>query len=136
MNIDNLTLQNKDGDQIDLDLTRAIVYFYPKADTPGCTTEAKAFTDHLDEFTKHGFTIYGISPDSVDDICNFSDKYDLQHVLLADPDKEAAKAFNSIKQGRIQRRTFIICDGIVIQKWDHKPGQTEEQVLEAVKDLQ
>ena len=95
---------------------RVVLYFYPKADTPGCTTEACEFRDHLKQFGKKGAAVVGISPDKPAAQAKFKDKYDLPFTLLADEEKAAAQAFGVWKEknmyGRkvmgIERSTFVI----------------------------
>ncbi len=102
---------------------KLILYFYPKDDTPGCTTQACDFRDNLDDFDADGYHIVGISPDGVDSHEAFRDKYDLNFPLLADPDHEVAKAYGVYREKTtfgnkhmgIVRSTFIIDEEGVIQ---------------------
>jgi thioredoxin-dependent peroxiredoxin len=95
---------------------RVVLYFYPKADTPGCTLESCEFRDHVREFEKKGATVVGISPDKPAAQEKFKAKYDLPFVLLSDDQKTAAQAFGVWKEktmyGRkvmgIERSTFVI----------------------------
>jgi peroxiredoxin Q/BCP len=95
---------------------RVVLYFYPKADTPGCTTESCEFRDHLQDFEKKGATIVGISPDKAAAQDKFKTKYDLPFLMLSDAEKEAAQAFGVWKEklmyGKkvmgIERSTFVI----------------------------
>jgi len=95
---------------------RVVLYFYPKADTPGCTTEACEFRDHLKQFTKKGAAVVGISPDKPAAQAKFKTKYDLPFTLLADEEKAAAQAFGVWKEKNmygkkvmgIERSTFVI----------------------------
>jgi len=95
---------------------RVVLYFYPKADTPGCTIESCEFRDHAKEFAKKGVTVVGISPDKPVAQEKFKAKYDLPFVMLSDSEKEAAQAFGVWKEktmyGRkvmgIERSTFVI----------------------------
>ena len=95
---------------------RVVLYFYPKADTPGCTTEACEFRDLKGELAKKGTTVLGISPDKPAAQAKFKQKYDLPFTLLADEDKAAAEAYGVWKEknmyGRkvmgIERTTFVI----------------------------
>lgn len=72
---------------------RVLVYFYPKDDTPGCTTEACSFRDDFSAYREAGVTILGISPDSQESHANFSRKYQLPFTLLADPDHRVCDAY-------------------------------------------
>jgi peroxiredoxin Q/BCP len=95
---------------------RVVLYFYPKADTPGCTTEACEFRDRIQEFAGKGVTVAGISPDKPAANAKFQTKYDLPFALLSDEDKSAAQAFGVWKEklmyGKkvmgIERTTFVI----------------------------
>jgi peroxiredoxin Q/BCP len=95
---------------------RVVLYFYPKADTPGCTLESCEFRDHAGGFAKKGATVVGISPDKPAAQEKFKTKYDLPFVLLSDTEKEAAQAFGVWKEktmyGKkvmgIERSTFVI----------------------------
>lgn len=72
-----------------------IVYFYPKDDTPGCTIEAKEFSDSIDDFAKLGTNVIGISADTPESHIRFSDKYGLKVKLLSDPEKKALTAYGA-----------------------------------------
>jgi peroxiredoxin Q/BCP len=95
---------------------RVVLYFYPKADTPGCTTEACEFRDDLKAFAKKGAAVVGISPDTPAAQAKFKQKYGLPFTLLADEEKAAAQAYGVWKEknmyGRkvmgIARTTFVI----------------------------
>jgi peroxiredoxin Q/BCP len=95
---------------------RVVLYFYPKADTPGCTTESCEFRDGIQAFAKKGATVIGISPDKPAAQAKFKEKYDLPFTLLADEDKAAAEAYGVWKEKNmygkkvmgIERTTFII----------------------------
>ncbi len=93
-----------------------VLYFYPKADTPGCTTEACEFRDHIVAFAEKGVAVVGISPDKPAAQAKFKSKYALPFTLLADEDKAAAQAYGVWKEknlyGRksmgIERTTVIV----------------------------
>ena len=95
---------------------RVVLYFYPKADTPGCTVEACEFRDEAKKFAAKGAAVVGISPDKPAALDKFKSKYDLPFVLLSDAEKEAAQAFGVWKEkmmyGKkvmgIERSTFVI----------------------------
>lgn len=103
---------------------KVVLYFYPKADTPGCTTEACEFRDFSKEFAKKNAVIVGISPDAVKSQAKFKGKFDLPFTLLADVDKAAAEAYGVYKEKNmygkkvmgIERTTFIIGSGGKIEK--------------------
>jgi peroxiredoxin Q/BCP len=95
---------------------RVVLYFYPKAGTPGCTVEACEFRDGMKAIAKKGAAVIGISPDKPAAQAKFKQKYDLPFTLLADEEKTAARAYGVWKEknmyGRkvmgIERTTFVI----------------------------
>ena len=122
-----------------------VLYFYPKDDTPGCTTQACAFRDELMAFQDAGVRVVGVSPDKPASHARFDKKYNLDFTLLADVDKSLASAFGVWKlkknYGReymgIERSTFVLdANGAVVREWrgvrvaGHVP-----QVLEVVRAL-
>lgn len=122
-----------------------VVYFYPRDDTPGCTTEAKDFSCLVDEFKKAGAEVIGISPDDVKSKAKFRKKYDLTVHLAADPEQTTATAYGVWVQksmyGKtymgVERSTFLVGkDGKLVQVWNKVkvPGHAED-VLKAVKAL-
>jgi thioredoxin-dependent peroxiredoxin len=100
----------------DLKGKRVVLYFYPKADTPGCTTEACEFRDASQELEEKGAVVVGVSPDKPAAQAKFKQKYNLPFTLLADEEKSAAEAYGVWKEknmyGRkvmgIERTTFVI----------------------------
>jgi thioredoxin-dependent peroxiredoxin len=95
---------------------RVVLYFYPRADTPGCTVEACEFRDGIKAFGKKGTAVIGVSPDKPSAQAKFKEKYDLPFTLLADENKAAAEAYGVYKEKNmygkkvmgIERTTFII----------------------------
>lgn len=86
-----------------------VLYFFPKADTPGCTVESKAFRDHYKELVAKHVHVVGISTDSVDDQCAFAEKYQLPFPLVADHARTIAKQYGVLRpSGRANRVTFFI----------------------------
>lgn len=73
--------------------SKYILFFYPKDDSPGCTKEACSLRDHYNVFEKHGYKIFGVSPDNEKKHQKFIDKYEFQYSLLADPNKEMINSF-------------------------------------------
>lgn len=117
------------------------VYFYPKDDTPGCTTEACSFRDNIYAFKAIGANIVGISVDDVDSHKKFSDKYKLPFTLLADEGGETSKAYGVLRDYMLMkiasRQSFIIDpDGIVVKHYEKvDPDTHTAEVLDDLKDL-
>ena len=113
------TLKNDKGETVSLaDFAgqRVILYFYPKANTPGCTTEACDFSDNMDQFKEASVAVLGISPDPVEKLAKFRDDHNLTVQLLSDESKETLEAYGAfgekknygkIVQGVI-RSTFLV----------------------------
>ncbi|MFC7045762.1 thioredoxin-dependent thiol peroxidase [Halobacteriaceae archaeon GCM10025711] len=105
-------LPDQDGDTVslaDFRGRRVVVYFYPRADTPGCTTEACGFRDAWDEFEDRDVAVVGISDDPVADLAAFQEKYDLPFHLLSDESGEVASAYDSYGEKQMFGNTF---DGV------------------------
>ena len=103
------TLKNSEGQDVSLSDyagKSVIVYFYPKAATPGCTTEACDFRDNLNSLQGAGYSVLGISPDSPQDIAKFAADESLTFPLLSDPDNEVAKAYGSYGEKTVNGNTF------------------------------
>lgn len=124
---------------------KLVLYFYPKDDTPGCTTEGQGFRDHYAAFRKAGTEILGVSRDSVNSHERFRSKQDFPFQLASDEDEALCRLFDVIREknmyGRkvmgIERSTFLIDDkGVLRQEWRKVkvPGHVEE-VLEAARGL-
>jgi thioredoxin-dependent peroxiredoxin len=121
-----------------------LVYFYPKADTPGCTTQACGVRDHHADYAKVGTTVVGISPDTVKKVKKFHEKYDLDFPLLADADHAVADAFGVWVEKSMygktyfgnERTTFVIGgDGRVSHVLRKvKPADHDELVLAALAE--
>lgn len=127
------------------DRSSVVLYFYPKDDTPGCTTEACAFRDLLPVFEAQGSVILGISPDDQASHKKFADKFTLSFPLLADPDHQIAEAYGVWKEKNnygknymgIERTTFVIDkDGNIAKIYPRvKVEQHADKVLEFIKTL-
>jgi len=108
----------------DLKGRRVVLYFYPKADTPGCTVEACEFRDGIQAFAKKGTAVVGVSPDKPEAQAKFKTRYGLPFTLLADEDRAAAQAYGVWKEKNmygkktmgIERTTFVIAPGGKIEK--------------------
>ena len=119
-----------------------VLYFYPKDDTPGCTTEACAMRDARDELTELGAEVVGISRDEAASHDKFKAKYNLNFTLLSDPDKVAMEAYGAWgkkmfgKEG-VLRKTFIINpDGQVVKVYGRvTPLGHGEQVIAELQSL-
>ena len=103
-----------------------VLYFYPKADTPGCTNEAKDFTEHADAFAQAGVTVIGVSKDPVKKLDKFKAKYDLKVTLASDEETGVCEAYGvwveKSMYGKtymgVERATFLIDgSGVVRRVW-------------------
>ena len=149
--IADFTLQNQDGKTVhlsDYKKTPVVLFFYPRADTPGCTIESCGFRDAFEKFQKAGITVLGISRDTVKDQKKFKDKYDLPYDLIADPDMELINRFDLVKPKNmygklvkgVKRTTYLIApaDAQGKQRLIHtfeevKPEGHAEEVLALLK---
>ena len=122
-----------------------VLYFYPKDNTPGCTTEAMQFRDHHKDFVKAGAVVFGVSRDNMASHDKFKQSLELPFELIADTEEKLCHMFgvvkNKIMYGKkvkgIERSTFLIgADGVLKQEWRglKVPGHVDE-VLKAVKLL-
>jgi len=138
-------LQSDEGETVRLSDFRGrpvVLYFYPKDDTPGCTTEACEFRDAYDVFRERGAEVLGVSPDDVASHGKFKSKYGLPFTLLADPDHQVAEKYGvwteRTRYGKkymgINRSTFIIDrDGNVAQAMmGIKPAGHASTVLDSL----
>jgi len=144
----DFTLPDHDGNPVTLSALRGepvVVYFYPKASTPGCTTQACGVRDHLAEYAKLGARVLGVSPDPVKAIARFHDKQSLNFTLLADEDHAICEQYGVWVQKSMygkkfwgaQRSTFVIgSDGVIADVIEKvKPATHDELVLEALVAL-
>lgn len=131
---------NEDGKTVNLGAfykvnKYVLVYFYPKADTPGCTAQACSLRDSYAELQKKGVAIFGVSTDSVEDQKKFKEKHKLPFTLLSDKNKNVAKAFDvSVNMGFASRQAFLISDNKVV--WLDKSASTKEQAQDILKFLE
>ncbi len=141
----DFTLPDQDGNSVSLSGLRGetvVLYFYPKADTPGCTAQACGVRDHRPDYEHAGAVVLGVSPDPIKRIAAFDQKYGLGFPLLADEDHTVAEAYGvwveKSMYGRkymgVERSTFVIGpDGVVQQVFRRvKPGEHDELVLGAL----
>jgi peroxiredoxin Q/BCP len=141
-------LPDQDGETVKLSALRGqtvVVYFYPKADTPGCTTQACSIRDRRDEYEAAGVRVLGISPDPVKKVKKFHDKRELNFTLLADEDHAVCEAYGVWAQKSMygktywgaQRATFIVDgDGDVVHVIPKASPKThDDEVLKALAEL-
>ncbi len=142
------TLESSEGGKVKLaDLAGkiAVIYFYPRDNTPGCTVEAEEFRDNLAALERAGAVVYGVSKDSIASHCKFRDKYKLTFPLLTDPDTKMMEAWGAwgdkVMYGKkmkgIIRSTVVVgADGKVAKHWPKvKAKGHAAEVLAAVKEL-
>jgi thioredoxin-dependent peroxiredoxin len=144
----DFTLPDQRGNPVTLSDLRGqtlVVYFYPRADTPGCTTQACGVRDHTADYDEIDARVIGVSPDPVAAVRKFADKYDLGFTLLADEDHAVADAYGTWGEksmyGKtymgVQRATFIIdADGRIAKAFPKvSPKTHDDVVLEALGAL-
>jgi thioredoxin-dependent peroxiredoxin len=130
--------KNQDGEAVKLAEAGAkgytLVYFYPKADTPGCTKQACSLRDSYAALTDKGVKIYGVSTDKVESQKAFKTKYKLPFDLLADSDSKVVNAFGVPKtMGFSKRQAFLFKDGKLV--WSDQNASTEQQAQDVLKFL-
>jgi thioredoxin-dependent peroxiredoxin len=141
----DFTLPDQEGQPVSLSGLRGkpvVLYFYPKADTPGCTTQACGVRDHRADYEGAGAVVLGVSPDPVKKIAKFADKFTLGFPLLADEDHAVAEAYGVWAEksmyGRTymgnERTTFVIGpDGVITDVFRKvKPAEHDGLVLGAL----
>jgi peroxiredoxin Q/BCP len=141
-------LPDPNGDPVklsDLKGQAVVLYFYPRADTPGCTTQTCGIRDRSGEYEAAGVRVIGVSPDEVDAVAKFAEKFDLEFTLLADADHAVAEAYGTWveksmygkKYMAVQRATFIIDPGGKVARAFPKvsPKQHDDLVLNALGEL-
>jgi peroxiredoxin Q/BCP len=149
--VENFTTQDQDGNTIsltDFASSPVVLFFYPRADTPGCTIEACSFRDAIDDLKAAGAVILGISRDTVKAQKKFADKFSLKYPLLADPDEKICDYFEVIKPKNmygklvkgVQRNTYLIAPADkegkqrLLHVWTKvKPEGHAEEVLAYMK---
>jgi peroxiredoxin Q/BCP len=135
----------KDFTLSDLRGKNVVLYFYPRADTPGCTTQACGIRDRNADYAKAGAEVVGVSPDPVAKVARFADKFDLDFTLLGDEQHEVADSYGTWveksmygkKYWGVQRATFLIDgDGKVAKVFPKvSPKTHDELVLAALAEL-
>lgn len=145
--IDDFTLQNQDEETIhlsDFAGRPVVLFFYPKADTPGCTIEACGFRDTFSKLQEAGAVVLGISRDTPKAQKRFQEKYGLPYALLADTDETVCKQFDVLREKNmygkkvigIERTTFLIGpDQRLLKKFPKvKPEGHADEVLQALEN--
>jgi len=142
------TLEGADGKKVSLKDFRgknAIVYFYPRDNTSGCTKEAQGFRDLWKDFQKSDTVVIGISPDSIASHEKFAEKHDLPFILLSDPDKKVMVKYGAFGektmygkkvQGVIRSTVWVGPNGKVKKHWRRVPKAADHpaKVLEALAE--
>lgn len=149
--IGDFTAEDQDGNSVSLSefaATPVVLFFYPRADTPGCTIEACSFRDSISELKEAGVTVLGISRDTVRAQKKFADKFHLKYPLLADAEEKICDAFGVMKPKNmygkmvkgVERNTYLIAPADVEGKqrllhlWTKvKPEGHAEEVLAYVR---
>ena len=145
----DFTLPDQDGVEVSLnDFSGkwAVLYFYPRDDTPGCTIEACEFTDGIETFTGLDAVVLGCSPDTPEKHRKFIDKHDLRVRLLSDPDHDVMEAYGAwgeknmygkVTVGVIRSTVIIDPDGRIAHRWKRvKAKGHADKVREKLEELQ
>ena len=140
----NFTLKNQDGGEFSLETNKGkvwtVLYFYPKADTPGCTKQACAFRDAIKVIEKENTRVYGVSTNSVKDLKKFQDKYKLKFELLSDEEGKVSKLYDTkiplLKMSK--RHTFILDPQLHVRfiETDVDPAMDAQVVANKIIELQ
>lgn len=140
--VPSVTAPNENGEPVDVAKECAdgltLVYFYPKADTPGCTAQACSLRDGIADLKEIGVSVIGVSHDSVAAQKKFKEKYDLPFTLIADSEGKVIEAFGvpTMIAGMAKRQSFLVKDGKVV--WRSLDAQTSthaKEVEDAVASL-
>jgi peroxiredoxin Q/BCP len=138
--IPEVEAKTQDGKTIKLQEAGAkgwvLVYFYPKADTPGCTKQACSLRDAYEKLTKEGVQVYGVSTDSVEEQKAFAEKFKLPFTLLADKDASVVKAFGvPTMRGDAfaKRQAYLFKDGKLV--WRDLKASTEKQAADVLAEI-
>lgn len=134
-----VTVNDQDGRAVDPAAEGSqgwtLVYFYPKADTPGCTKQACSLRDSYASLTGKGIRVYGVSTDDEKAQKAFQEKYKLPFTLLADKDKKVLAAFGvPATMGFAKRQAYLFRDGVLV--WRDLEAATSEQAAEVLKAMQ
>ncbi|WP_227134455.1 thioredoxin-dependent thiol peroxidase [Halorubellus salinus] len=142
-------LQNQDGEPVALSSyagQRVVVYFYPRANTEGCTVEACSFRDRWDDYGERDVAVLGVSDDDVDDLAEFANDYDLPFELLSDPEGEVSLLYESYGEKEmfgntfdgVFRNTYVVgADGTVELAYEGvDPEEHADEILADIDDLE
>jgi len=140
-----ITLTDHRGETVAVDPAAAshtVVYFYPRADTPGCTAEACGFRDEWDAFEDRDIAVIGVSDDPVEDLEPFAAEYDLPFALLSDPDGAVAAAYDSYGEKSMFGNTFdgvfrntYVLDGTGTVVLAYEGVSPEDHAVEILDDI-
>lgn len=137
----DFSLPDQDGNEVRLSDLRGqtvVLYFYPRADTPGCTIQACGVRDRGADYKAAGARVLGVSPDPISEVSKFAKKYDLDFTLLADADHAVADAYGSWGErsmyGKkfmgVQRSTFLIdAEGTIAKAFPKVSPKTHDEVV-------
>ena len=131
--VPDIVARNQDDERVRPDFgTATVLYFYPKDDTPGCTTEAREFEDELERYEQYGVAVYGVSTDDVESHRAFAEAEDISFDLLADPDGNVADAFGvELVDGHAKRTTFVVAHNRVVGLYEGvRPAGHASDVLQ------
>lgn len=144
----DFTLKDQDGQPLTLSSLHGapvLIYFYPKDETPGCTTQAQGIRDEWDAFEQRKVIVLGISPDGIESHRAFCNNHGLPHTLLSDPEHEVMEAYGAWGEkvlygktsiGVIRSSVLLDADGTVVKVWKRAQAKTHaERALKAVDDL-
>lgn len=130
--------QNQAGETVKVSFEEpTVLYFYPRDNTPGCTTEACQFNEELETYDEAGVRVVGVSTDEVSSHASFADEHGIEFDLLADPDGEIAEQFGvNVERGRADRVTFVVVDGEIEAVYTGvKPdGHARTVLMEMIED--
>jgi peroxiredoxin Q/BCP len=138
-------LDNHAGESVALPTEgTVVVYFYPRADTPGCTTEACSFRDAWNEYESRGIDVFGVSDNPVEDLAAFRAEHSLTVELLSDPDGAVASAYDSYGEKNVFgdtvegtfRNTYVVRDGTVVLAYEGvDPEDHADELLADIDSL-
>jgi thioredoxin-dependent peroxiredoxin len=138
----DLDLTTESGEHVDtagLTGQKTVLYFYPKDDTPGCTKEACAFRDRMEDYVEAGIQVHGVSLDSPESHGEFREKYDLNFPLLTDEGGRASESLGVLRENRkgANRVTFLLApDGTISKTYPEvTPDTHADEILEDASSL-